>query len=297
MDGRFKPDLVAPGSYVISAGARPYEACDPPTEAELPGPGDRDSPYGVLSLQGTSMATPVVSGFAALTHQYFEEGWYGDGSKGSAEGMIVSGTLIKAILINGAQPLAGYAFDAVDEKQGFGRLSLIDSLPLEGENDLNGEFYDNETVAEGGYNEFEITLDSANLTCSDPDFSVTLVWPDPPGYVSCLQCVLNDLDLQVEKTSLDGGSTLHYPNGRDRKDSTNNVERVRVKASPGDSLRVTVTAAHLESSDQKYALAWVHGCLNNRARTVSTSSASAITLTIAGALVVIVAFCGLLDWL
>lgn len=298
MDGRIKPDLVAPGFYIVSAAARPYEACDPLNESDLPGPGE-GAVAGTLSLQGTSMATPVVSGFAALTRQYFQEGWYGNGTKGGAVEKIVSGTLLKAVLINGAQPLQGYDFDQVDTKQGFGRISLIDSLPLAGENDLIGEYIDNETISDGGINQYDLALavDSRNLTCSDPDLSITLVWNDPPGYVSCLNCLLNDIDLQVEVTSADGTISVYYPNGRDSKDAVNNVERIRLKASAGDSVLAFVSTSQLESAKQKYALAWVHGCLNKRARTLSASAASFFGHSVSLAALVSATVIGLVEWI
>jgi len=63
------------------------------------------------------------------------------------------------------------------------------------------------------------------------------------------------LGLNDRKVAEDGSSTLYYPDGRDRKDSTNIMERVRgVKASPGDSPIVTVTAIHLESRQTKCML-------------------------------------------
>ena len=46
---------------------------------------------GVLSLQGTSMATPVVAGTAAILRQYFEQGYYPTGVKDETVSMCVCG--------------------------------------------------------------------------------------------------------------------------------------------------------------------------------------------------------------
>lgn len=84
--------------------------------------------------------------------------------------------------------------------------------------------------------------------CEDAETSVTLVWNDTPGYVSCKKCLVDDLDLLVQKTSTDGSRTTHYSNALDGKDSINNVEHVRMKTSDGDSIVVTVTSANLHSA-------------------------------------------------
>ena len=54
---RIKPDVAAPGSYIYSAhssGTTTDQTCD------------------ILKMRGTSMATPVTAGNAALIRQYFE---------------------------------------------------------------------------------------------------------------------------------------------------------------------------------------------------------------------------------
>jgi len=266
MDGRIKPDLVAPGQHILSVGSRDGPSCDPPSESGLPGDGGRvkADDIGILSLQGTSMATPVVSGSAALVRQYFAEGFHGDGSKGSADPMEPSGAMMKAIMINGARPLSGYALNQVDSKQGFGRLSLIDSLPLAGSNELVASFLDYQVVEQGKVNVYNGYDISANETCSDAEFSVTLVWADPAGYVGCLKCLYNDLDLFVLQTKADGSQTGHYPNGKTDKDDKNNVERVRFLANPGDSFEVSVRGTLLEDSSQTYALSILSGCGDHR---------------------------------
>ncbi len=96
-DGRTKPDILAVGKAVLSAGALPYiiGECDP-SNGKIPDAGSKAD--GVLSLQGTSMATPVVSATAAIIRQYFMQGYYPTGVK--VEANIIenpSGALIKAV--------------------------------------------------------------------------------------------------------------------------------------------------------------------------------------------------------
>ena len=56
-DGRTKPDILAPGKYLLSAGGLPnsYGECDPPTKPSVGSYKD-----GVVSLQGTSMVRVFV---------------------------------------------------------------------------------------------------------------------------------------------------------------------------------------------------------------------------------------------
>ena len=90
-DGRRKPEIVAPGYYILSANANTNEV------------GECDDNGGITFQAGTSMATPVVSGTAALVRQYLEDGWYPLGLRPVASNRIQpSALLVKAIFLNGA---------------------------------------------------------------------------------------------------------------------------------------------------------------------------------------------------
>ena len=49
--------------------------------------------------RGTSMATPIAAGNAALVQQYFQEGWYPTGTATAANAILPSAALIKAVLL------------------------------------------------------------------------------------------------------------------------------------------------------------------------------------------------------
>jgi subtilisin family serine protease len=221
-DGRRKPDVVAPGQFILSAKA----------VSDVVGECDDTSNYGLQFKKGTSMAAPIVSGTAALVRQYFEEGWHLTGSPQPSSGFRPMASLVKAVLLNGAQELVGIEdgdgkitnSKAYDRNQGFGRVNLLRSVPLASKNNIGAVFVNAQRIGNGGLDKYEVLIDSTG--CRDP-LSATLVWTDIPGSPSCNQgCVLNDLDLTL---SQNGRSERFFPNGLGSADTVNNVERVRIE--------------------------------------------------------------------
>ena len=231
-------------------------------------------------MMGTSMATPVTAGTAALVRQYLEEGWYARGIKGSGAAISPSGALVKAILINGAlNDVKGVdnsaksfgthttATTPYDDAQGFGRLSLTNSVYIRGKTDVQIQFWDSETVTYNGLRRYPIKIDTSN-GCTNTRLSVTLAWTDPPGTTNCLRCLVNDLDLYLTK---EGSTTTFYPNGRDTRDSVNNVERVIIEdVSHNDEFSINVDPYNLDTFEQKFALV-ATGCFGGVSNTIDTS--------------------------
>ena len=82
-DGRIKPDLLAPGEYIISA----HSDGDPASfQCGTQAP-QLANAAARLSNAGTSMATPTAAGLAALVQQYYREGFYPSGAKRAADAM------------------------------------------------------------------------------------------------------------------------------------------------------------------------------------------------------------------
>ncbi len=105
-DGRVKPDVVAPGTYVLSVraeqGSITYRAI-------------YDNNYAFLS--GTSMATPLTAGASALVREWL----------GKERGLTnPSAALLKALMIHGAAQLPGTATPNMDS--GWGRVDLKNTL-------------------------------------------------------------------------------------------------------------------------------------------------------------------------
>lgn len=135
---------------------------------------------------------------------------------------------------------------------GFGRVNLITTLPLRGENGIIAEIHDRVSISNAQSDEHEFDTSQ----CENANgVSATIVWTDPPSSSGCSNCVLNDLDLKMEV-----GSNTYFPNGLSSVDSTNNSERIRQVVADNTLVKFTVTASNLLANYQNYAISIV-GCL------------------------------------
>ena len=257
-DGRIKPEIVAPG-YKLSSAIAGHHDC----ESEEP----------EFLRAGTSMSAPIVSGSALLIRQYFQEGYYPCGYRGCGVNIDPSGSLMKAVLLNGAQfqtsivhassgvLKAGQTLTPYDNTQGFGEVNLLNSLSLRDENDF-GMYVRNDMALRVG-EECSIEVEM-NLRRCTSDFSVTLAWYDPPASVGCTSCLVNDLDLVVKNVE---SSVSHYPNGLSAPDRTNTAERVQINRGDilfGQRYRITVSVSHFDPrfNLQKFSIA-AKGCFTS----------------------------------
>jgi len=260
-DFRIKPEVLAPGYWVRSALSG--QSCSS------------------TWLRGTSMATPVVAGTAALIRQYFADGFYPSGQRNSNQSKpIITSSLVKAVLINGSQKVNGVDNGPInkpfttsapyDEHQGFGRISLRHSLPLKSSrHKFDIQIYDRkEILFNDNPDDYQYTI----TKCSSSELRATLVWHERGSSPGCTKCVLNDLDLSATITR--NGISRHFkPNGQDFKDDKNNAERLIIPdVNENDKVTVTVNAFNLADQNVKYSLV-VTGCLrppnnnsNNNAR-------------------------------
>ena len=144
LDGRTKPEIIAPGQWISSANSG--GECDP-IDGISPGPGEKKS--GLISMQGTSMATPIAAGAAAAIRQYLREGFYPSGERNPKDSISnPSSSLIKAILLNGGQDMLGVdngkgtEVKTYDNNQNFGRISLMDSVYIKYKSNVHMKFWD-----------------------------------------------------------------------------------------------------------------------------------------------------------
>jgi len=232
-DGRYSPTIVAPGVNTMSA--------------KLGG--------GYTQMSGTSMSGPAAAGMLGLVAQYFMEGWYPGGTKGSGPGFQPSGTLLKAMAINSGSDQnggngAGGPFPNND--QGWGKILLEDVLYFDGEarklwvedvytNGKNG-------LKSGESVEYPLTVKAGQ------PLKITLVWADVQG-----NGLRNDLNLKV--TAPGGTEYLGnvFSNGESQTggspDNKNTNEQVYLKNPPAGDYIITVSALNVGTNEaQKFAL-------------------------------------------
>jgi hypothetical protein len=242
-DGRFKPDVVAPGMGIYTADTT---AC------------------GVTPVEGTSFAAALVGGAAVLARQYFRAGYRNTGTPVQSDGIpSPSSALIKAVLINSGVGLDGYSpaanqFFGTNNQvphpaYGFGRVQLNNALWVSGTAGFettalfqDATFY----VKQGDTVQF-----CFEVTDSTKALKITMAWTDLAGSSVAGYALTNDLDLLV----MDPNGRTFFANGLTAFDSINNVEQVIVQ-NPVVGNWVALIYGHSIDSQaapqgQRYALA------------------------------------------
>ena len=195
LDGRTKPDVVAPGTNIISTLSSRASPSGLWGSGGLTGGLEK---YYVFS-GGTSMSTPLVAGSAALVREFYTD-----------QGVTPSSALIKGTLINGAKDMSGQyeTYEVVDgprpnQAEGWGRVDLQKTLFPS--NPRKMEYHDvTPGLTTGGTDRYGV-----EVTDTTEPLRVTLVWTDYPGSPTAGGGLVNDLDLSV----IDPLGTTHYSNG------------------------------------------------------------------------------------
>jgi subtilisin family serine protease len=242
-DGRIKPEVAAPGTFIISTRSH-----DPNAGA---GWGEYDADY--LYMGGTSMATPLTAGGAAVVREWLVK--QGGVSNPSA-------ALLKAMLINGAADMSPGQYASPQEipaqrpnsVAGWGRVDLLETVAPSGDRSL---WYTDTTtgLSTGNTADYPLTLAGGDA------LRVTLAWVDYPGSPTAGRQLVNDLDLEVIGPSASYyGNSGAYATGdgclRDSQwDQCNNVESVILPSAAAGSYTVRVHAQNVPNGPQPFALA------------------------------------------
>src|SRR5919197_1002841 len=245
---RFKPDVVAPGTCILSTLSR--AVASPSTDF-----GTSSDPLFFFD-SGTSMATPLVAGCAAVLRETLVKNGMPN----------PSAALVKALLVNGAVRLPGQytpteAGSSPNSNSGWGRVDLAGSVIIPGPNGDAG-FGEGGPLKQGGSDTIDIDIpkgpprhegsaepEDVGPTAVGATFKITLVWSDPPG--AALQ---NDLDLIVRAAN---GAERHGNMGTSKRfDRVNNVEQVLWTNMPPGPAKITIRAFRITNFPQPYAFAW-----------------------------------------
>jgi hypothetical protein len=227
-DGRIKPDVVAPGTFVLSTRSRA-------TQSE--GWGISADPLYMFD-GGTSMATPLVAGCVANVRAFLRT---------VHKLTQPSAALLKALIINGAHDLTGQYVPAEagaipNADEGFGRVDVQAVV---------GPYSAGETVVffdeDKDLDVDEKSSQTVMVPAGAKILKATLVWTDPPG-----EGLQSDLDLIVTA----GAQERHgnVAEGSAAFDRTNNVEQVLWANIPAGAVSVTVTAHRVTLGPQNFAL-------------------------------------------
>jgi hypothetical protein len=239
-DGRFKPDVTAPGHNLRTAAS------------------DGDITTGncyTTTQSGTSFAAPVVSGLAALVRDYFAQGFYPSGNPVTSHRWPdVSAALVKAVLINAAAPMSGATAPPPSRDQGWGLVNLSQTLRLASNQPALLAVDESPGFAAAPAFPFKTYL---RLTATNQPLKVTLVWSDYPATPGADRHLVNDLDLRVRtpQVAMKGNrmSDGHSVTGGDY-DRLNNVEQVEWTPDQPAIVEISVWAHQIVVGPQDFAI-------------------------------------------
>ncbi|MEA3559479.1 MAG: S8 family serine peptidase [Candidatus Thermoplasmatota archaeon] len=240
-DGRQKPEIVAPGTNILSLRS---------TQTPNTGWGTYAGNSNYIFMGGTSMSTPLTAGTVVLIRQYYNSTLGYD---------TPSGALMKATLINGGVDLTPGQYGSSnattqeingrpDNHQGWGRVNLTESLyPGNG----NLAFIDNMSGISTG----EKVASTLSVASSSKELRLTLAWSDHPPSMAASKQLVNDLDLWVEAPNgtIYNGNDLIAP-FNDTKDDTNPVEGIMISSPSAGIWKVFINGTNIPMGPQHFAL-------------------------------------------
>jgi serine protease AprX len=267
--GRIKPDIVAPGTTILSARSRGM------SQDHLNEFWGKCSDPDWMFEGGTSMATPLVAGCCAVIRGALVDPETQKVTTGVfASKTAPSAALVKAILINGAVSMKGQygqdndkfangqpngefgpTYDRPNYDYGFGRVNLNNSIQhiFPGTAGVTAGFGDmagKDAIGKNkGFSEtysFTVVVPASG---APQTLKVTMAYQDKGSAE-----LDSNLNLLVE-----GSGTAKHGNKADGDttfDDVNNVEQVKWKNIKAGNYKVTIIAQRTGKSPQAFAYAW-----------------------------------------
>lgn len=241
-DYRIKPDIVAPGTYILSARS----AGVPESKYKAPGSNPAYAFKG-----GTSMAAPVVSGAAALVREYFRK---------RKKNQQPSAILVKATLLNGTRQLSGSgAMQGTkmipNNHQGFGMLNMLTTIPNK-QNDFALWYADSFETPDLVFTKKDEERFWLLTLKADSWIRVCMVYRDRA--VRSTQADLTLLMALNGTTSKWWGNAGIKSNGefpdKEEFDRDNNTEIIRLEKANAGQYKIAIKAANIRMDEVGFAL-------------------------------------------
>ena len=228
-DGRIKPDIVGDGVNVTSCGSA--------------------SPDNYITLSGTSMSAPNVTGSLYLLQEYYAE---------KHNGNVMRAATLKGLACHTALDAGNTGPDYI---YGWGVLDMK-AAALAIKNNGAKSLIEEDTLQQGQTQTFKV------IASGDGPLMATISWTDPPGtptpdgtVESPTPKLVNDLDVRIS----DGTNTYYpwvlNPSKPSARATTgdnvlDNIEQVLIPGTvPGKSYTITVThKGALNGGSQEYSL-------------------------------------------
>ena len=247
-DTRIKPDVVAPGTWILSGFSQLYQQ----------GYGDPVNPQNGVNqwdgwgmpyngeykyMGGTSMSNPIAAGGATVIKDYYNK----------AHSINATAALVKATIINSAVDILDENNDGVNDNdfpipnvhEGWGRVNL------DGATDGTIQFVDEGAgLSTGGNANFQVTSTGGPL-------KVTVVWTDFASTDTATVNLVNDLDVTVSGPSgtfrgnVFSGGWSATGGSADRR---NNVENVYIQNAVAGTYTITINGFNVPNGPQTFAL-------------------------------------------
>ena len=217
-DGRIKPDLCAYGNSVLST--------------------ELNNEYATVG--GTSAATPVAAGVAALLYEHYNN-LYGERPDDSA--------LIKGAMLHSAAEFG--AASGPDPICGWGIVNAESAAKL-----ISQDSFLTGTVSQGS----QVDIGTISVAKNQAQVKVTLIWTDPPGNPAASKALINNLDLRL----IDSNNNEYLPWSLDssnnfrtavRSDNNqDNVEQITIDSPPAGDYTIRILTGDIPSGPQDYVL-------------------------------------------